>query len=49
MTLIKIPLFQLLIICLIIFGFKELPAIENNDNITNFKINPDYIDMGAFF
>jgi len=46
---IKKVLFCLLIVCLIIFGYGELPAQQNEDSITDFTITPNYIDIGAFF
>jgi uncharacterized protein (TIGR02186 family) len=42
-------LFYLLMLGLFIFCHNDLQAWENPENITNFKVDPDYIDIGAFF
>ena len=39
----------LLMFSLVIFYCHDLQAGENSENVKNFKINPDYIDIGAFF
>ena len=49
MTWTKKTILSLFMIPLILLAYRELPALENSDDITVFNIDPVYIDIGAFF
>ena len=49
MTWTKKTILSLFMIPLILLAYRELPALENSEDITMFNINPVYIDIGAFF
>ena len=42
-------IFFLFILYLIVFSNNDLPASENDEDITRFKIDPAHVEIGAFF